>query len=355
MDILIREAKHDDFEYILKIHYRAVHETLANDYEEAARDRWNQGVTPEAIRNWQRFFSTNETLDFVAIDSENKILGFSTLISKKNEVRAMYVSPEYQGKGVGKRLLEKMNLVAIENGLTHLSLHSTTIAHRFYESNGFETRVETRFETTHDMGGVKIPCFAMRKIISNAWIDPMPVLQTNRLILRPLRLSDAEAIYEYASDPDVSKFTLFETHQGLENAIGFIKTYAFPLYEKNLPEPYGITLVNGSDRVIGTVGCRWASEKFKSMELMYAMGKSYWGKGIMVEAARAVVKHVFDYFDVNRVQAHAKSENIASTRVMEKIGMEFEGEKKEVIFSKGRFWDAKFYGLLRRNSDSFNK
>lgn len=81
-----------------------------------------------------------------------------------------------------------------------------------------------------------------------------PLLNTARLVLRPLTLADAPAIFAYAQDPEVSRYTLWEPHRTQADSETFIRDYALPRYAEGLPEPYGVTL-RGDERVVGTVGC----------------------------------------------------------------------------------------------------
>lgn len=77
------------------------------------------------------------------------------------------------------------------------------------------------------------------------------------------------------------------------------------------------------------------------------MSQDYWGKGIMSEAAKEVISFGFHNLDLVRIQARCDVENIASARVMEKIGMTYEGTQRKVMFVKGRHRYLKMYSILR--------
>jgi ribosomal-protein-alanine N-acetyltransferase len=106
-----------------------------------------------------------------------------------------------------------------------------------------------------------------------------PKLETERLILRPVEITDAESIFAYAKNPNVTKYTLWEHHQSIADTRHAIETYMLPSYAKGNPEPFGITLKERPDQVIGTVGCFWVSRPGKIMELAYAIGEEHWGQG----------------------------------------------------------------------------
>ncbi|MEB3198425.1 MAG: GNAT family N-acetyltransferase [Candidatus Sericytochromatia bacterium] len=174
----------------------------------------------------------------------------------------------------------------------------------------------------------------------------MPTLTTPRLRLRPLTLEDAPAIFAYAQDPEVSRYTAWEPHRSLADSEAFIRDYALPRYAAGLPEPYGLTLP-GDDRVVGTVGCFAVTPDRHTMELAYALARPLWGQGLVCEAARALLDHVFAHFPVRRLQARCKQENLASARVMEKLGMRHEGVLRAALWHRGRDWDMVFYSVLR--------
>lgn len=173
-----------------------------------------------------------------------------------------------------------------------------------------------------------------------------PVLETDRLILRPIEISDAESIYSYAKNPNVSQYTLWEAHQSVQDSEDYIRNYIFDYYSKNVPEPFGITLKDNPKKVIGTVGCFWVSKSAKSMELAYAIAEEHWGKGLVAEASAAVMNYCFQEYSLRRIQARCKAENKASARVMEKIGMSYEGTLKSAIFHRNKYWDMCYYAKI---------
>jgi ribosomal-protein-alanine N-acetyltransferase len=83
------------------------------------------------------------------------------------------------------------------------------------------------------------------------------------------------------------------------------------------------------------------------MEFHYWLGEAYWGKGYATEAGRAVLDWVFDAYVVERVQAHCVTDNIASARVMQKLGMRFEGVARSAVRRQDRVWDVAWYAVLR--------
>lgn len=173
-----------------------------------------------------------------------------------------------------------------------------------------------------------------------------PKIETKRLVLREVRLSDKNAVFEYGKKPHISKYTLWEPHETVEDSVDFIEKYAFSNYEQQVPEPFAITL-KGDDKLIGCVGCFWVSTKNKCMELAYVLNDDFWGKGIVAEAAQEVVNYCFKNFDIERIQCRCKAENIQSEKVMQKLGFKYEGLLRNEIYHRGKHWDMKYYSILR--------
>lgn len=180
----------------------------------------------------------------------------------------------------------------------------------------------------------------------NAWQPP--TLTTERLILRPITLEDAQDIFNYAQNPNVSRYTLWEPHQTIDDSVSYIKDYIMPYYSKKVPEPLGITLRVHPQKIIGTVGCFWVSEKSRSMELAYALAEEYWGKGIVAEASIVLMNYCFKEYSLKRIQAQCSIENVASARVMEKCGMQFEGTRRSSLYHREKFWDMACYAKINQ-------
>lgn len=181
-------------------------------------------------------------------------------------------------------------------------------------------------------------------IKESAWMPPR--LETNRLLLRPLEENDVDSIFEYCSDEEVARFTLWEPHKSKEDSLKLVQ-YALGNYKKEMTEPYGITLKSQPDKVIGTVGWFWASKTNSSIEIAYALSRQYWGRGLMVEACRGMLNDALQRYKINRVSARFVPGNSASQRVMEKLGMKYEGTFRQSSFVKGRFVDIIQYALIR--------
>lgn len=173
----------------------------------------------------------------------------------------------------------------------------------------------------------------------------LPVLETERLLLRNLCFDDAEDIFEYACDPDVPKYSTWSAHQSIEDTYDFLDAVIAD-YKNHNSTDWGI-LHKADNKIIGTCGfVNWFPDQFRS-EIGYALSKKYWSQGYMPEAVRAIINFGFQLMKLNRIEARCMIENTASARVMEKVGMKFEGVLRQQLFTKGSFYDMKIYSILR--------
>jgi ribosomal-protein-alanine N-acetyltransferase len=175
----------------------------------------------------------------------------------------------------------------------------------------------------------------------------LPELETERLLLRKMRLDDADAMFAYASDPEVTRYVLWDTHRSIKDSESFLR-FATEGYERGDFGGWGIVLKD-SGAFVGTCGIEagYAPEHARG-ELGYVLSREQWGKGLMPEAARAVIRFGFRRMGLNRVEARCIADNTASARVMEKVGMTYEGTLREREFIKGAYRDMRLYSILRR-------
>ena len=176
----------------------------------------------------------------------------------------------------------------------------------------------------------------------------LPELETERLLLRKLRLSDAEAVFAYASDSEVTRYVLWDTHGSIEDSENFLR-FANEGYERGDFGGWGLIL-KASGAFVGTCGLEAAPEHARA-ELGYVLSREHWGRGLMPEAVWRVIRYCFERMDLNRVEARCIAENKASSRVMEKAGMSHEGTLRGREYIKGSYKDMKIYSILRREYD----
>ncbi len=176
-----------------------------------------------------------------------------------------------------------------------------------------------------------------------------PVLETERLILRPLDANDVADVFLYACNPNVTRHTLFATHETIDDTLSFLRDYRLSRYANAEPDPLGLVLRNDPTRcVIGAIGCHWVSRADGVMEMGYALAEPYWGRGLIAEAGRAMIDFVFRDYPIERLQARVFDGNDSSGRVAVKLGMKHEGTLRSFLMVKGKRRDVHMYAILRK-------
>lgn len=173
----------------------------------------------------------------------------------------------------------------------------------------------------------------------------LPSIETERLLLRKITLNDASDMFEYASNPEVSQYTMWSTHTSIEDTKYFLQSLT-KMYKRRELVDWGI-VHKAEKKFIGTCGFVEWSMTHSRAEIGYALSRRYWGEGYMSEAVNAVIEFGFREMSLNRIMGRCEVHNIASARVMEKVGMQMEGILRQHLFVKDRYWDLKIYSILR--------
>ncbi|MGQ0714496.1 MAG: GNAT family N-acetyltransferase [Gemmatimonadaceae bacterium] len=172
-----------------------------------------------------------------------------------------------------------------------------------------------------------------------------PTLTTRRLVLRPFELTDAAEVTRLVGDRRIADTTLNIPHPYDEEiAVAWIGTHA-----EATERGEGVTLAATEGELgalVGAVGLTIAA-RHRRAELGYWVAVEQWGRGYATEAARAMVDYAFRELGLNRVDAHCLTRNVASSRVMEKVGMQREGCLRSHIIRWDVPEDIVLYGILR--------
>lgn len=172
-------------------------------------------------------------------------------------------------------------------------------------------------------------------------------IETERLILRKLKIEDAEDMFNnWASDGDVTKYLAWNPHDNIDASAAYI-AFCINEYEKDETFQWGIELKENNS-LIGTISVVELKTNIDSAAIGYCISKKEWNKGIVTESLAAVVKFLFNEVGVNRVEAYHVVENRASGRVMEKCGMKYEGIKRDGLrAASGNLVDLAVYAILK--------
>ena len=173
----------------------------------------------------------------------------------------------------------------------------------------------------------------------------MPTLETNRLILRPMRVSDSVDMFEYARNPEVSRYLTWHPHPDIGHTRRYLE-YLGGRYRLGVYYEWAV-VHRETGRMIGSCGFTAIDAVNDSADIGYVLNPDFRGMGLMPEAARAVRDFGFDTLHLNRIEGRFMIENTASKRVMEKIGMRFEGVRRGSMLVKGKFCDIGMCAMLR--------
>ena len=182
----------------------------------------------------------------------------------------------------------------------------------------------------------------------SAVFTPFPTLNTPRLILRALRMDDLHDLYEYASDPEIDRYTPWSRYESLDEAHADLAHYVQG-YDRGKMPVWGV-VHRADSKLIGICDFNWHHQHCRA-EIGYTIGRRYWGQGFAVEAVQAMANFGFEKMELVRIEAVCMLENTASERVMQKVGMRFEGVLHSYQIWRGAPQDLKMYAIVRPTTE----
>ncbi|MCI0507806.1 MAG: GNAT family N-acetyltransferase [Gammaproteobacteria bacterium] len=176
-----------------------------------------------------------------------------------------------------------------------------------------------------------------------------PEFRTKRLWLTKITSSDVESIFELFSSPDVVKYYDLEVFNERAQAEQLIR-----LFESRHESSLGIRWAirpKETGQLIGTCGFNSWSEKMRNATIGYDLKPEYWNRGIATEALFEIIRAAFAGLlpcgALHRIQADTIPGNVASEKVLLKLGFKEEGTRRECAYLRGSYHDMKYFGLLR--------
>lgn len=174
----------------------------------------------------------------------------------------------------------------------------------------------------------------------------IPLLTTQRLVLRPFAGADAETVRALAGDRRIADTTLNVPHPYEPGMAELWITSLETLRATGEQATFAVCLKD-TEKLIGAMSLRIISI-LSQANLGYWVGHPFWNMGYGTEAATAVVAYAFDALHLHRVYAAHLARNPASGRIMQKLGMQQEGVQREHTRKWNQYEDLVIYGLLKR-------
>ncbi|MBT3345502.1 MAG: GNAT family N-acetyltransferase [Gemmatimonadetes bacterium] len=171
-------------------------------------------------------------------------------------------------------------------------------------------------------------------------------IRTQRLLLRDFAAPDWEAVHAYASRDDVCRFMPWGPND--EDASRAYIGRALDEQSQTPRETYQLAVIEtASDRLVGGVGLYIKSWQNRDGFVGYCFHSNVWGQGYATEAAGALVDAGFSQLDLHRIWSTCDDENLASARVMEKLGWQQEGLLRQDVNLRGQWRDSRLLAILR--------
>ena len=173
----------------------------------------------------------------------------------------------------------------------------------------------------------------------------LPTLRGAKVILRWLTAADLDALHEIFSDPDVARYLAIPRQPSRADTERFLDGIHEGYRTSSLYQ-WGI---EHAGRVVGTCtlgGIDWENRR---AEIGFALARAAWGQGLMPDALTALIDHAFEELQLHRIEADVDPRNIASLRLLERLGFRREGYLRERYLKDEEIQDSVIFGLLRKD------
>ena len=166
----------------------------------------------------------------------------------------------------------------------------------------------------------------------------IPIIETERLTLRPLTTDDTDAAFEWTGDPRVAKYMIYSTHESVEVTKEWLRSI------KTSDTAFEFGFVRKSDnKLIGSGGIKLHDDGF--WEFGYNFRYDCWGMGYATEASKAMIELVRSRYGDVKLKAECAAENAASAHVIEKCGLHFAGFGEYQSYDGLKTFKAKIFKL----------
>ncbi|MNB76672.1 putative ribosomal N-acetyltransferase YdaF [compost metagenome] len=168
-------------------------------------------------------------------------------------------------------------------------------------------------------------------------------LETERLLIREFEYEDFREVHAYASDPLVARYMIWGPNTEAETKDYINMTMELQKQSPRLDYEFAVVL-KATGQLMG--GCGIHLSEPRQGEIGYCFNPLFWKKGYTSEAAAALLHLGFGEFALHRIYATCRPDNTGSAKVMQKIGMRYEGHLREHMWHKGGWHDSFLYSVL---------
>jgi [ribosomal protein S5]-alanine N-acetyltransferase len=176
-----------------------------------------------------------------------------------------------------------------------------------------------------------------------------PTLNSNRLTLREIKVTDAAEIYEMRANGRVNQFIAREKMDNLESAVKLIEKTALAYQNQQGIGWAGV--LRDNDRIVGTCGFNYIDYPNHRAEIGGELSVEYWGKGIALEAVETIIKFGFEILNLHSIEAKVSPGNRGAIFLLEKTGFKKEAHFTDRVFHKGGYSDMAVFSLIKGNKN----
>jgi RimJ/RimL family protein N-acetyltransferase len=169
-------------------------------------------------------------------------------------------------------------------------------------------------------------------------------VSTPRLVIREVRHSDLDDLFEVNGDHEVTRYLPYATWQSREDGVAWLTRMAGRVERGNARQL--VVVRKGDDKVIGTLLLFNFDPGSARLELGYVLGRAHWGRRLMRETLQSMCTFAFGSLGIRRLEAEVNSSNVASLRLLRSLGFVHEGTLRKRWVAKGAAYDSDMYGLL---------